>query len=188
MKYMDNFQFTTSATNNLTSNQAFRANGIFDPDYTGAGHQPLGHDQWNTFYNHYLVVGSKISVTMVPSVATGNGMTLIGCWLTANANLPTTNMTEMMEKNRGMFQLDYLRNTRCKRVVCKYSPRKFFNVKDTKDNLTRIGASFGANPSDVAIFNVIYGQNFMGAAIPIQCVVCIKYIVLLSEPKNLPTS
>ena len=41
----------------------FRANSIFDPNYTGVGHQPMGHDEWSQSYNHYAVLGSKIKVT-----------------------------------------------------------------------------------------------------------------------------
>lgn len=40
----------------------FRVNSIFDPDLTGTGHQPLGHDEWNTFYNRYCVYGMKYYV------------------------------------------------------------------------------------------------------------------------------
>lgn len=38
----------------------FAGNSLFDPDITGVGHQPLGFDQWSTFYNKYTVYGSKI--------------------------------------------------------------------------------------------------------------------------------
>jgi len=42
----------------------FRANSIFDPNLTGIGHQPLGHDQWAVFYDHYVVLGARIKVTL----------------------------------------------------------------------------------------------------------------------------
>lgn len=38
----------------------FRANSLYDPDYTGVGHQPYGVDQWSSFFNQYYVYKSSI--------------------------------------------------------------------------------------------------------------------------------
>jgi len=60
----------------------FNLNSIFDPDRTGVGHQPLGHDQWAAFYSRYRVMSVEIIaefvntgaipywVSMFPSTAT----------------------------------------------------------------------------------------------------------------------
>lgn len=45
--------------------QIMRGNSIHDPDLTGVGHQPYGHDQWANFYEYYRVVSSKIEVNAV---------------------------------------------------------------------------------------------------------------------------
>ena len=42
----------------------FRGASINDPDFTGAGHQPRGHDQWANFYHRYRVLQSTILVDM----------------------------------------------------------------------------------------------------------------------------
>jgi len=38
----------------------FRANSIFDPDFTGVGHQPLSHDQYALRYSQYRVVSGQL--------------------------------------------------------------------------------------------------------------------------------
>lgn len=46
----------------------FRGNSCYDPDYTGAGHQPYGYDQWcaaTTFYDKYRVHSSKVVVKFI---------------------------------------------------------------------------------------------------------------------------
>lgn len=43
--------------------QVFRMNSLFDPDFTGAGHQPLYYDQLSAIYNQYAVIKSHITVT-----------------------------------------------------------------------------------------------------------------------------
>lgn len=51
---------TTSGA--ITSTQVFRANDMFDPDFTSTGHQPMGFDQLMQWYNHFTVVWAKITI------------------------------------------------------------------------------------------------------------------------------
>lgn len=52
--------------------QVYRGNSIYDPDFTGTGHQPLGHDQYSSFYHKYCVVGAYVTVRFVPCTDTYN--------------------------------------------------------------------------------------------------------------------
>lgn len=45
----------------------FRANQLYDPDFTGTGHQPRFFDQLAAIYRVYRVMGSKIRVQYVPT-------------------------------------------------------------------------------------------------------------------------
>ena len=47
-------------------------NGLFDPDVTGSGLQPLGFDQWATLYQRYRVIASNIEVCFATPAATNN--------------------------------------------------------------------------------------------------------------------
>lgn len=58
------------------ANYYFRAASIFDPDLSGVGHQPLGHDQLETMYQRYRVLSAKITVEAVNSLATSSPCTL----------------------------------------------------------------------------------------------------------------
>jgi hypothetical protein len=59
----------TGSTGSTGYNQ-YRCNSIYDPNFTGTGHQPLGHDQWNLFYNRYRVTGMSYVVTFTNISAT----------------------------------------------------------------------------------------------------------------------
>jgi len=55
-----------------TTQQVFRANSLYDPDYTGTGHQPNGFDQLMAAYNHFTVTRARINVRVL-QVGTGGG-------------------------------------------------------------------------------------------------------------------
>lgn len=50
---------------NISSDYVFTLNSIFDPNFTGVGHQPIGHDQWAAFYNRYRVTGVDVDVECI---------------------------------------------------------------------------------------------------------------------------
>lgn len=61
LKYHDSFSI--NATSGIMNDYIYRLNSIFDPDYTGGGHQPLGRDNLANLYNRYRV--DKVVATIV---------------------------------------------------------------------------------------------------------------------------
>jgi len=43
----------------------FRGNSVYDPDYTGAGGQAAGFDQWAAFFNEYTVISSSLEIEYI---------------------------------------------------------------------------------------------------------------------------
>ncbi len=68
LRYHTNSSLTSSA--GTVATYVFRANDLFDPDYTSTGHQPMGFDQMMTFYNHFCVDWARIKVQFT-NIATG---------------------------------------------------------------------------------------------------------------------
>lgn len=60
-------QYTTfvNLSGTPTARHLFRGNSINDPDQSGVGDQPVGHDQWANFYEKYMVKSSKIQVQIL---------------------------------------------------------------------------------------------------------------------------
>ena len=42
----------------------FKCGDLYDPNYTGTGHQPLGFDYWSNLYDHYDVMASSIKYSV----------------------------------------------------------------------------------------------------------------------------
>jgi len=60
LKYSDSYG--ASLLTLTATNQQFRCNSLFDPDYTGTGHQPYRFDQLATFYSRYRVIDFRWKV------------------------------------------------------------------------------------------------------------------------------
>lgn len=179
------------ATTNITStagilnSQVFRANSIFDPDFTGIGTQPMGHDQWEVLFNRYKVLGARISLNIIPSTAnTTNGM--VGVYLTDSATSPYNNPRGFIEARKGMYRNVLSKNNKTAPMHQNFSAKRFFNVTDVKDN-QNIGADFGTNPPQEAYFNIWYDDIEAGTS-TVLIVSTIEYIVSFSEPKDLVQS
>lgn len=65
LQYCDVIQLAASAGSPAL--YQFRMASLYDPDYTGAGHQPQWYDQLSAVYSFYKVVGSKITATFIPN-------------------------------------------------------------------------------------------------------------------------
>lgn len=184
MRYVSYGSITTNGIS-MGLNQ-YRANGIYDPDYTNVGHQPYTSDQWALFYNHYTVLGSKITI-QASAVSTLAFPCMLGIYLSDDATIPTDWET-LRESGRGsQVQLPIASTIKDKTLSCKFSSKAFFGKKSLGD---AVGASVGADPTEQAIFN-IYVQSLDKAtsiANQIGITITIDYIVMYSEPKDLASS
>lgn len=173
---------TVSSTTGILGSYVFRANSIYDPDFTGTGHQPMSHDTWSTLFNHYTVTGAKMTITVHP-LAGNTTSGVVGIFLNAGSSAPYGNITGFIEAKRGAYRQISHQASKGSRLSTKFSARKFFNVSDVKD-VGKLGAAFGANPSEEAYF-VVYYQDQESSSSSVRVTVSIDYIVQFSEPKHL---
>lgn len=78
----------------------FSANGLYDPDITGTGHQPLGFDQLMTFFNHYTVTQSWINVTFLNSATNTPCMVALSV---QRASSPLSSYQRVLECGDAVF-------------------------------------------------------------------------------------
>lgn len=186
MKYVQNI--TLVSATGLLGSLRFRANGIFDPYYETGGHQPFGYDTWATMYDHYVVNGSKITVQVVDDTGT-HQPTVIGIALADDVALPYASWTTYIEANKGSNRIMAGILSGPQTIKSYYSAKKFFNLKDVKDNVARIGSGIASDPSENAIYHVWVQAVDLAATTPsYQGKVTIEYNVTFSEPKDLAAS
>jgi len=71
LTYCDQSTLTAPATTNLSASYRFALNGIYDPNVTGTGHQPMFFDQLTGLYSLYRVLRARVQVTWTNPTAEG---------------------------------------------------------------------------------------------------------------------
>jgi hypothetical protein len=175
----------------------FRANCLRDPDYTTAGHQPFGFDNLMLLYDHFTVVGSKISITPVYKLAQSNqNPCYIGIALSDNGNhvAGCSNVEHLLESHgTGGTHItgDYYSpmNPRAAGLPINkhFSARKFFRKQGIVGDSLYRGSTSGS-PEELAYFEVfvasVYGNDPGVTYIKVQ----IDFLAVFTERKNITQS
>lgn len=174
---------TMTSTSGSLASYVFRANSVFDPDFTSVGHQPMGYDQWAGMYNHYVVLGSKIVCRVVEDAAgTSTNPGIVGVFLDDDTTLPYSTPNSFIEADKGSYKLLSPISDSTSIISTSFSAKGFFNLTNVKDNLLRVGANVVSNPLESAEYQIWYATvNATTNTIAVQCT--IDYIVLFNEPK-----
>lgn len=177
----------------ITADYVFSCNGIYDTNVTGTGHQPLGFDQWMTFYDHYHVVGSKLKATIIPSDTTAANAAAFGGVIVRDAagSLSANDVTALLEQRTlgtgtcKQIPLAYDRGTV---VMGNYNYAKFHGVTDLLASSVLRGDASN-NPSEQAYYHVWVGPLSAGLNLPALIVsIEMEFDVVFSEPKLLNQS
>lgn len=188
MKYHDSVPITNTV--GALNGFYIRSNGCFDPRVAGGGHQPFGWDQTVlAFYNHYVVVASRIKCTVVSKITNTGDAFVFGCALTPDTSVSYTTPSEFEEASKVPISICNASTScdqKCTRTVY-YDAKKFFNVTDIKDNLDRLGASTVADPAEGAYF-YIWTKPLSTNTESYEVSYTVEYIVDASEPKLIAQS
>lgn len=177
LRYSD--QITLNPTAGQTANYFFQANSIYDPDASGVGHQPYGHDNLQNIYKHYVV--DKAVLTLIPTQF-GNTVATYGARLAGDT---TTASYHLIRESKGTTMSTTAVGARSVPISRTYERSKMWPIE--KDS----SAEFGADPSEDAksLFHVfMQGPNSSTDAGSIDFIVNITYYVTCFELKQIASS
>lgn len=212
LRYVEKINMgSIGATGNVIQNQ-FIANGAYDPNYTGTGHQPRGFDQFMAGYETYTVTGSKISVNFVYDAYTGPSLdSLIGPMLQPSvATAPATGYAasavmcgvhkgmvalsagsaeEQMEKERTNWVI-MTPNGEPKTLSTSMKTKDFFGTTGSLVGMDGFEGSDAANPTNKVYYEIWCGRvsPYTQPILRVQAYVTIEYEITFSEPKPLVAS
>jgi len=183
--YTENILLNPSA--GTPADYVFSANGMYDPNITGTGHQPYAFDQLAAIYNEYTVSVSKCTVTC------WNNQSSLPFWIAIclrdDPTAITADVSSVRESPGIVSQLLAPAGSgNCLGTVThSFDAKKFFDVKNIGDASELRGAM--SNPAEQAYFHVLMipqnGVDDLGSNV---LTVDIEFVATWSGPKVLPQS
>lgn len=168
-----------------TTKNYFSANGLYDPDITNAGHQPIGFDQLMTIYNHYVVLGSKIRVQFFGREDTNSSMSgVVGIYAddSSSNSLNHEGLVENADKNKWAA---YTSQSNKISLSDTYKSSVIYSEAPLADQSQRGTAA--ANPTEVHSW-CVWNANQASTTESVYAAVEIEYDAVFFERTDLATS
>ena len=184
-RYVDNDVYLNSTSGGSPATYVFSANGMYDPDITGVGHQPLGFDEMTTLYNHFTVVGCKITYTIVSQ---DNGYAHIVAVKLGTDTTPTADMENLLENGKCRWALlPRADGGVVKKLTLRVNPNKFLGISKpmSEDDLKGTAAE---NPAKQAYLQLSCGPLQAQDTYGVRGQVVIEYTAVWTSPKLLTES
>lgn len=166
----------------------FSGNGLWDPDFTGVGHQPMGFDQMMLMYEHYSCIRSKITINFVNASASP---VRVGIMLSPDT-VALSNLQKIMEN--GLVKtlvLDSNTNKSTGQLTLNCDISKYFGRKSKRDIIddVELKGSSAANPLEQVYYTVFAFSPFGSTEdITVGMDVMISYDAVYTEPRKLDPS
>lgn len=177
MKYSDTFD--TTLTTGAILDQVFRANSLFDPDRTNAGHQPLTFDAYALLYNRYHVYAMSWSITFAAAADAYH----IACGV-VNGTETFTSATDFRTFREGPMVRDYTATFGGPAIRAQGRQDLWkFNGEGLRAYMTddRFGSTVVLNPVEILDFHVML-YNPTANSVLIHWVVDLKFHCIMHDP------
>jgi hypothetical protein len=167
------------------------ANGLFDPDITGVGHQPRGFDQLIALYDHYVVEKSHCTVEFCPNGTSSGAITVSGIQLQSSST-SQSDYIDYAEQARCTYGIAPFFSTNGgvaepKRHELSFSAKEFMGIPDPI-TAGKLQGTVSANPADGAFFHVFWQHLDGSTSSPLAALITVEYDAVFIEPVPVASS
>lgn len=181
--YTDNFQLAPTSG---VSSYVFTANGLYDPNFTGIGHQPRGYDEMLALYDHAVVIHTKATLLY----SNGNGTEPCTVAMTIRDSPGVVSDTSGHFEHRNVSAAvagPRASGTGCGSLDIKVNPNRFMGrSKPLSDPELKNRAS--QNPTEQCYIHVAAQPLYNNLDATVNFRIRIEYEAILLEPKSLNSS
>ncbi len=192
LRYVEDVLSVTGTTG-AVGGYVFSANGLFDPNITGTGHQPMGFDQMMLLYEQATVIASKISFTVYNASSAGvHG--LVCAYLSPDTTV-LTSFARTLENGTAKYKLlapintpgSFVENLSLACDIRTYFGRSR-SIPELISDVTLCNTS-AANPTEQVYYILIANDALTGTnTVVLDFIVNIEYDVVFWEPRKLTQS
>lgn len=163
-----------------------KANGLYDPNYTGTGHQPRGFDQLMTMYDHFTVIGAKISVDWSTNSSASIGPLQVGISVKDSATTYSDGNDYAEGRNvvsRVIRSTSASGNAGYMHLSKQFSTAKFLGRSKVLAD-PELKGSVSADPTEGAYFHIWCAPLSTNDEPALTIKYRVDYLVVFTEPKQ----
>lgn len=184
-RYRQTFSMT-STTGLIGGFQHFSCNGLFKPDQTNTGHQPMYFDQMAALYDHYVVTAARITLSVMQNTVQ-NAPSQIGIFENDDTTTVPTQLETIGENPTGTVKLipATAGANPVLRFVKTYRPKKIWGADPMA--VSQQQGTTVANPTEATNWTIVC-QAANSATMTYFCVVDIVYRATWTEVRDIAGS
>lgn len=167
-----------TSTTGSPAHYRFSCNGMYDPNITGTGHQPLYFDQMTALYDHYCVVGSRIKISIVHTAAEDVPM-LMNCYVNDDTSEGNANPAFQAEYQTSKWRLIAGKPVKPTTFNLTWSARKYFGKNPLAN--TELQGTSAANPTEQSYYNIDFVAADLASTVQTFVFVEIDFIAMWKE-------
>lgn len=188
-RYVEKLITINPSAGSIAGEHYFSCNGLYDPNITGVGHQPMGYDSLVPIFDHWVVIASKINFwfksidptnPQLVTLSVDDDITLI------------PGIDQRIENGTARWKLlapnSNSAGDQIHQMSMSCNPNKFLTIPNPIGN-SQVEGSSGANPSEQCFYCISCAPTGSSIdAVGIECTVIIDYTAVWYEPRNLSQS
>jgi len=177
-------QVSQTSTSGVPNSYVFRANSVFDPDFTSTGAQPANYDDWTAQYNRYRVYGCRIRWKPIATSTTFPNL-LATCVLAARHT--STNITSLEDAASMPYSvMDYRGPYNAANfdtwMSMNLTTREFLGMsKIQMEGDDDVASLYSANPAHVWYFHCALQCSDLSTSVTFRSLVMLEYDVLFYD-------
>jgi hypothetical protein len=182
-KYTDTI--ILSSPGGAIASHQFILNSLYDPNFTAVGHQPMYFDQYMAVYNHYTVVGCRITATFVPYESNGVPV-IVALWQNDDLTITPAGMEFQAEQSKSKTYLLGDGGNASKTLSLNWSARKTFGPNIMSNSLLRGDATTSPSETTVAVLSLQSADRVTATNTAVQ--INMEFISIYNELKDISGS